>query len=163
MNKQKLIIGLLVLIIDQVLKGIIETLTKSYVIIDKVLSIKYVTNTGAAFSLFENNIIVLILISLVILVLVYNLSFSFKSNKINNITFGLLYGGILGNLIDRVFYGYVRDFISIYKFPIFNIADIAIVTGIILLIITSIKGELNSKRGDKIENKSGRENKVKSR
>jgi signal peptidase II len=163
MNKQKLIIGLLVLIIDQVLKGIIETLTKSYVIIDKVLSIKYVTNTGAAFSLFENNIIVLILISLVILVLVYNLSFSFKSNKINNITFGLLYGGILGNLIDRVFYGYVRDFISIYKFPIFNIADIAIVTGIILLIITSIKGELNSKRGDKIENKSRRGNKVKSR
>ena len=163
MNKQKLIIGLLVLIIDQVLKGIIETLTKSYVIIDKVLSIKYVTNTGAAFSLFENNIIVLILISLVILVLVYNLSFSFKSNIINNITFGLLYGGILGNLIDRVFYGYVRDFISIYKFPIFNIADIAIVTGIILLIITSIKGELNSKRGDKIENKSRRGNKVKSR
>lgn len=163
MNKQKLIIGLLVLIIDQVLKGIIETLTKSYVIIDKVLSIKYVTNTGAAFSLFENNIIVLILISLIILVLAYNLSFSFKSNKINNITFGLLYGGILGNLIDRVFYGYVRDFISIYKFPIFNIADIAIVTGIILLIITSIKGELNSKRGDKIENKSRRGNKVKSR
>jgi signal peptidase II len=163
MNKQKLIIGLLVLIIDQVLKGIIETLTKSYVIIDKVLSIKYVTNTGASFSLFDNNIIVLILISLVILVLVYNLSFSFKSNKINNITFGLLYGGILGNLIDRVFYGYVRDFISIYKFPIFNIADIAIVTGIILLIITSIKGELNSKRGDTNENKSRRGNKVKSR
>jgi lipoprotein signal peptidase len=88
MNKQKLIIGLLVLIIDQVLKGIIETLTKSYVIIDKVLSIKYVTNTGAAFSLFENNIIVLILISLVILVLVYNLSFSFnRSSKYFHLIF----------------------------------------------------------------------------
>ena len=45
MNKQKVFIGLFVLIIDQVLKGIIETLTKSYVIIDKVFSIKYVTNT----------------------------------------------------------------------------------------------------------------------
>ena len=163
MNKQKLFVGLSVLIIDQVLKGIIETLTKSYVIIDKVFSIKYVTNTGAAFSLFENNIFVLILISLIILVLAYNLSFSFKSNKINNITFGLLYGGILGNLIDRVFYGYVRDFISIFKFPVFNIADMAIVCGIILLIITSIKGELNSKSGDKNENKSRRGNKVKNR
>lgn len=163
MNKQKLFVGLSVLIIDQVLKGIIETLTKSYVIIDKVFSIKYVTNTGAAFSLFENNIFVLILISLIILVLAYNLSFSFKSNKINNITFGLLYGGILGNLIDRVFYGYVRDFISIFKFPVFNIADMAIVCGIILLIITSIKGELNSKSGDKNENKSRRGNKAKNR
>lgn len=163
MNKQKLFVGLSVLIIDQVLKGIIETLTKSYVIIDKVFSIKYVTNTGAAFSLFENNIFVLILISLIILVLAYNLSFSFKSNKINNITFGLLYGGILGNLIDRVFYGYVRDFISIFIFPVFNIADMAIVCGIILLIITSIKGELNSKSGDKNENKSRRGNKVKNR
>ena len=160
---QKLFVGLSVLIIDQVLKGIIETLTKSYVIIDKVFSIKYVTNTGAAFSLFENNIFVLILISLIILVLAYNLSFSFKSNKINNITFGLLYGGILGNLIDRVFYGYVRDFISIFKFPVFNIADMAIVCGIILLIITSIKGELNSKSGDKNENKSRRGNKTKNR
>ncbi len=163
MNKQKLFVGLSVLIIDQVLKGIIETLTKSYVIIDKVFSIKYVTNTGAAFSLFENNIFILILISLIILVLAYNLSFSFKSNKINNITFGLLYGGILGNLIDRVFYGYVRDFISIFKFPVFNIADMAIVCGIILLIITSIKGELNSKSGDKNENKSRRGNKAKNR
>lgn len=163
MNKQKLFVGLFVLIIDQVLKGIIETLTKSYVIIDKVFSFKYVTNTGAAFSLFENNIFMLILISLLILILAYNLSFSFKSNRINNITFGLLYGGILGNLIDRVFYGYVRDFISIGKFPVFNIADIAIVTGIILLIITSIKGELNSKSGDKDENKSRRGNKAKNR
>ncbi len=163
MNKQKLFVGLSVLIIDQVLKGIIETLTKSYVIINKVFSIKYVTNTGAAFSLFENNIFVLILISLIILVLAYNLSFSFKSNKINNITFGLLYGGILGNLIDRVFYGYVRDFISLFKFPVFNIADMAIVCGIIILIITSIKGELNSKSGDKNENKSRRGNKAKNR
>lgn len=163
MNKQKVFIGLFVLIIDQILKGIIETLTKSYVIIDKVFSIKYVTNTGAAFSLFENNIFMLILISLFILILVYNLSFSFKSNKINNLTFGLLYGGILGNLIDRVFHGYVRDFISIGKFPVFNIADIAIVTGIILLIFTSIKGELKSKSGDSNEDKSRRGNKAKNR
>lgn len=120
MDKQKLFIGLIVLIIDQVLKGIISTLSESYVIIDKVFTIKYITNTGAAFSLFKNNIILLILISLFILVHVYNISFSFKSEKLTNLTFGLLYGGILGNLIDRVFYGYARDFIKIgnFNFPI---------------------------------------------
>lgn len=163
MNKQKLFIGLFVLIIDQVLKGIIETLDKSYVIIDKVLSIKYTTNTGAAFSLFENNTFLLILVSLFILVLVYNVSFSFKSDKLTNFTFGILYGGILGNLIDRVIYGFVRDFISIGNFPVFNIADSAIVIGIILLIIISIKGEFLKKGVEKDEDKSRRRNKRKDR
>ena len=163
MNKQKLIIGLFVLIIDQILKGIIETLTKSYVIIDKVFSIKFVTNTGAAFSILENNILLLIVVSISVLILVYNLSFSFKSDKLTNITFGLLYGGILGNLIDRVFYGYVRDFISIGKFPVFNIADMAIVIGIMLLVIISIKGEFLIRRGEKNEDKSRRNNKRKNR
>jgi signal peptidase II len=163
MNKQKLFIGLIVLIIDQLLKGILETINETYVIIDKVFSIKYITNTGAAFSLFENNTLLLILISLFILVLVYNVSFSFKSDRITNLTFGLLYGGILGNLIDRVFHGYVRDFIKIGKFPIFNIADICIVVGIILLIFISIKGELTSIRGEKNEDKSRRRNKHKNR
>ncbi len=163
MNKQKLFFGLVVLIIDQVLKGIISTLSETYVIIDKVFSIKYITNTGAAFSLFENNIFLLILVSLFILVLVYNVSFSFKSDKLTNLTFGLLYGGILGNLIDRVFYGFVRDFIKIGNFPIFNIADIAIVVGIILLVLISVKGEFISKRGEKDEDKGRRRDKRKNR
>ena len=104
----------------------------------------------------KNNIILLILISLFILVHVYNVSFSFKSEKLTNLTFGLLYGGILGNLIDRVFYGYVRDFIKIGNHPIFNIPDIAIVIGIILLMFICIKGEFISKRGEKDENKTRR-------
>ena len=163
MNKQKVMVGLFILIIDQLLKGILETITKSYVIIDKVLSIRFVTNTGAAFSILENNILILIIVSISVLILVYNLSFSFKSDKLTNITFGLLYGGILGNLIDRVFYGYVRDFISIGKFPIFNVADIAIVVGIILLIVISIKGEFLVRKENKNENKSRRRNTNKNR
>lgn len=163
MNKQKLFIGLIVLIIDQVLKGILETINQTYVIINKVFSIRFTTNTGAAFSLFENNVLILIFISLLILILVYNVSFSFKSDKLTNLTFGLLYGGILGNLIDRVFYGYVRDFIKVGNFPIFNIADSAIVVGIILLVYISIKGEFASKRGEINENKNRRSNKRKNR
>lgn len=163
MNKQKVMVGLFILIIDQLLKGILETITKSYVIIDKVLSIRFVTNTGAAFSILENNILILIIVSISVLILVYNLSFSFKSDKLTNITFGLLYGGILGNLIDRVFYGYVRDFISIGKFPIFNIADMVIVVGIILLIVISIKGEFLVRKEINNENKSRRRNTNKNR
>ena len=63
----------------------------------------------------------------------------------NKIAFGLVFGGLLGNLLDRIIYGYVRDFISLqfgsYQYPIFNIADIAIVIGIIFIIIAIIKKE----------------------
>jgi signal peptidase II len=70
---------------------------------------------------------------------------NFKKNKRNNIAFSLLIGGILGNLIDRIIHGYVIDYFHFYLFgydyPIFNIADIGIVIGVILIIISIWKGE----------------------
>ena len=57
----------------------------------------------------------------------------------------MLLGGILGNLSDRILFGYVKDFISLYifgySFPVFNIADICIVVGVIILIISILRGE----------------------
>ena len=71
--------------------------------------------------------------------------YKFKLNRRNIIAFGLLFGGIIGNLLDRFILGYVRDFLDFYilgyDFPVFNISDCAIVIGIILLIIAIIKGE----------------------
>ena len=89
------------------------------------------------------------------LVLVYSLMFSYASNKFNDTAFGLLFGGILGNLCDRIFYGYVRDFIGLnifgYNFPIFNIADMSIVIGVILIVVATFKGDvkngINRRRG----------------
>ena len=78
--------------------------------------------------------------------------YSYKDNKLNNIAFGVLFGGILGNFLDRLFVGFVRDFISFkignYYFPTFNIADMAIVIGVILIIISTIIEERN-KNGNK--------------
>jgi signal peptidase II len=78
--------------------------------------------------------------------------YSYKENKLNNLAFCILFGGILGNFLDRIFVGYVRDFISFkfgnYYFPTFNIADIAIVIGVILLIISTIVEEM-TKNGNK--------------
>ena len=75
-------------------------------------------------------------------------SYFFKKTKLNTYGFGLLLGGILGNLSDRLIFGYVKDFLDFiifkYDFPVFNIADICIVTGVALLIISILKGEDNS-------------------
>ena len=80
--------------------------------------------------------------------IIYRYMYNFKQNKRNNIAFGLIIGGIVGNLIDRVFLGYVRDFLSFkifsYNYPIFNFADIFIVIGVFLLIIAILKGEDNN-------------------
>lgn len=70
---------------------------------------------------------------------------SFKKSKVNALAFGLVYGGLLGNLFDRIRFGYVIDYLKFYiggyEFPVFNLADTAIVVGFILMFIAIIKGE----------------------
>lgn len=146
MNKKKFRISIIVLIIDQILKLLVQTFETNVSIIKNLFAISYYQNTGAAWSILEGEQLLLIIISLVMIVIVYSMMFSFEENKLTNIAFGILFGGIIGNLIDRVLFGYVRDFIAItifgYYFPIFNIADIGIVLGVFLLIIETVKGEI---------------------
>lgn len=89
-------------------------------------------NYGAAFGILKGSGNLLILVSFAIIAcLIY---YYFK-NKENPIGFGLLLGGITGNLIDRLVFGYIRDFIQISIYPAFNIADIANVIGVLIIIL----------------------------
>ena len=103
-------------------------------------------NTGAAFSILSSNTLLLILISVLALNLIY--FFLIRGKQLNNfeeIIYGILIGGIIGNLIDRVVHGSVIDYLDFnlfgYNFPVFNFADICIVISIILIIISICKGE----------------------
>lgn len=148
MNKKIFFISVLVIIFDQVSKLVIENILnvgQSITIIKNFFSLTYINNYGAAFGIFKNSPIFLLFISIVALILIYSNSFNFKSNKKNDFAFGLITGGILGNIIDRLFLTYVRDFLSFKLFswyaPVFNIADSAIFVGVILLIIAILKGD----------------------
>ncbi len=148
MNRKIFIVSVLSLLIDQISKIGISMFLKideSVVIIKNFFSLHFIENYGAAWSIFDNKIEFLILVSLIALFILFRYMYSFKENTKNNIAFGLLVGGIFGNLIDRVFLGYVRDFLSFklfsYHYPVFNFADTAIVIGIFLLIIAILKGE----------------------
>ena len=152
LNKKTYIIAILILIIDQVSKSLIEVFFKfneSIQIIRDFFYITVVHNTGGAWSIFDNHSHFFILFSIIAVIILIKFMFSFKNNLRNNIAFSLTIGGILSNLADRIFLGHVRDFLDFklfgYNYPIFNIADIAIVIGVILLIVAIIKGE------DKIE------------
>ena len=143
------IIAIIIVILDFFIKTIVKQnmeLLENIVIIPNFFNITYVENTGAAFSIFENNKYFLIIISIIILFLILK---HIKENKLNQkleiISFGLILGGLLGNLIDRIVYSRVIDYLSFnifgYMFPVFNLADIAITIGVFMLIIVLIKQE----------------------
>lgn len=140
---------ILVIGLDHLTKYMAISLKEGDIIIfDKFLKLTYLENRGAAFGILENKKIILMIITLLIIgfVIVY----IFKNYKslvsFEKVIYGLLLGGALGNLIDRIFRGYVIDFIFVrlpfnYDFPVFNVADIAVVVSCILLVIFSLKGQ----------------------
>lgn len=148
MNRKVFIISVLSLLVDQVSKILISmflNVDERIIIIKNFFSVHFIENYGAAWSILSNKLEFLIFFSLLALFIIYRYMYNFKHNKRNNVAFGLIIGGIFGNLIDRVFLGYVRDFLSFklfsYNYPIFNFADSFIVIGVFLLIVAIIKGE----------------------
>ena len=149
MKKKSLIVLisiLLLIVFDQIVKYLIVNnfnIGEEKILIDNFLKFIYIRNTGAAFGILSGNIIFLIGISLL---LIFYIVKEMKKNIDNNLSllsFSLILGGAVGNLIDRIFRGYVVDFISFTLFQremsIFNIADMYITIGVILLIYIVLK------------------------
>lgn len=148
--KKIYIIALISLIIDQIVKILVSNyliLGQTIKIINNFFYLTYVQNTGAAFSILIGYRYILIIITLIFLYYLYKyLKKQTNSSKLAILSQGLLLGGIIGNLIDRIIYGYVIDYLDFmifnYNFPIFNLADTFIVIGCIILVINSyLKGE----------------------
>ncbi len=99
----------------------------------------HIYNTGAAFGLFRDQSFALTIVALVGIVglllyaLVFYRHFPLLDNRLGRLALGLILGGTVGNLIDRLHLGYVTDFIDVGIWPAFNIADSAIVVGAIIL------------------------------
>ena len=148
--KKVYIIALISLIIDQIVKILVSNyliLGQTTKIINNFFYLTYVQNTGAAFSILIGYRYILIIITLIFLYYLYKYTKKQTNpNKLAILSHGLLLGGIIGNLIDRIIYGYVIDYLDFmifnYNFPIFNLADTFIVIGCIILVINSyVKGE----------------------
>lgn len=154
--KKILPITIISLLLDQIVKILVinnMNLFDSINIIDDLFKITYVRNTGAAWSILSDSTLLLIFISIIALVVIYLYFIKNRNlNKLENISYGLLMGGILGNLLDRIIHGYVIDYLDFkiinYDFPIFNIADICIVISIILIGISLIVGEMNERNNN---------------
>lgn len=113
------------------------------------LNITYVRNIGAAFSFLEGKTLLFIVVAIITLNVIYYFYKKDNMTKLKEITYSLLVGGIIGNLIDRVLHGYVIDYISIiifkHYFPIFNFADMCIVVGCFIMLYIVVKEESKCK------------------
>lgn len=149
MNKRKFFILIIILIcIDQISKFLVvfnkDNLPKT--IIKNFLNITYCENKGIAFGLASGYVQLFSIITLVIIVtILICVCINFKKiNTFLSIGIGLLISGGVGNLIDRLIRSYVVDFIDFgdfINFPIFNIADIFVVIGVIVIGISFLKNE----------------------
>lgn len=133
----------ILLMIDQMIKLFISSkmnLFQEITIIPNFFSIHYVKNTGAAFSILQDNTIILTIISVIVIFFLDQYIRKEEKNlgKKDIISLGIIMGGIFGNLIDRIIHHGVIDYLSFqfstYEFPVFNFADMCIVIGVGLLI-----------------------------
>lgn len=123
--------------LDQITKYLAATnLKTSFSIIGEFFKLQYSENTGIAFSIPIPPLILIVASTLLIIAIVYLVrkELSLRS-RLTQICTALVLAGGVGNLTDRIFRGFVIDFISIWKWPIFNLADTYIVVGILLIII----------------------------
>ncbi|WP_446899331.1 signal peptidase II [Clostridium sp. LBM24168] len=116
-------------------------------IIENFFSFFYTENKGAAFSIFQGRTTFLTIMSMIVMcfIIFYIVKYRPK-DKFVKISLALIISGAIGNLIDRIKYKYVVDFISvhykdIYYFPIFNVADILVVIGTLILAVCLLRDE----------------------
>ncbi|MDA0180780.1 signal peptidase II [Solirubrobacter phytolaccae] len=126
-----------VVALDQLTKAIVRSeIEYPFEKHDLVLGLKLVHthNTGVAFSMFSGGGAVVVLIALVALAALLGFFFTHLKTRLVWLPTGMLLGGAVGNLIDRIRLGWVTDFIKIPHWPAFNVADIAVTLGVIVLI-----------------------------
>jgi signal peptidase II len=137
-------IAILVVAADQLSKGWIQSNFYPGQSVPETgfFRLTYAQNTGAAFSIFFGRTEILAVVSIigVILILAYNFlmyrRFPFLNTRLNKVALGLILGGTVGNLIDRLWLHYVRDFLDIGPWPVFNVADSSTVVGVIIFAVS---------------------------
>ena len=141
-----LALSILIFLIDQYTKYLMLNNNKKLINKDLLLfKLDFVRNYGAAFNIFNGSRILLSFISIVFSILLIYLIF--RKNKINLLdlySYSFILGGTIGNGMDRILKGFVIDFINlnVINFPVFNIADISINIGFILLLFSIFKNNL---------------------
>lgn len=139
------VIILILILIDQVSKSFAFNLSKdNYKIINDFFYVTKVKNKGAAWGAFSGQMWLFYIVSIIALYFMYKLyTKSLNLSKYLNVAILFMIAGTIGNFIDRILFGYVRDFLNFfiftYDYPVFNFADMLLVVGVGLVILYIVK------------------------
>jgi len=134
----------LVFLLDQVTKNLVVVYLwpLGSIRLAGPLHLTYVENRGAAFGMLQNQTLFFVVVGLVV---VAGLALSYRylptASPLLNLCLGLQLGGALGNLVDRLRQGYVVDFVDLVWWPVFNVADTAIVVGVCVMAYYLVRGQ----------------------
>ena len=132
-------ITLIIIFIDQITKFLIKInfeLNQTLPILKNIFHLTYIHNFGAGFGILQQQRFILIFISIIVIgFILFYLDRIKEKERLLQILVGFILGGTIGNLIDRIAYGYVIDFLDFRVWPIFNFADSFVTIGVIGLII----------------------------
>lgn len=136
----------LVVVLDQITKQLFWRNGQNYDIIDGYLHITLVKNAGAAFGVFQGGRLFFVIASVIAAVLITFVALRLpRAETVRRFHLSLILGGAVGNLIDRVLYGEVIDFVQIgfrgKYWPVFNVADMAVTIGAALLILHALRSQ----------------------
>ena len=135
----------LIFIFDRISKIYISALLpsqKSYPVVKNFFHLTLVKNKGAAFGLLPGYLPLFLAVSFVTIIIILFLHFQKKIKaRAGTFALGLILGGTLGNLYDRLFHGAVIDFLDFRFWPVFNLADSAITGGVIILAWICLRGK----------------------
>jgi len=162
------VVTLVILVVDQVSKNMILAQFQhgeSVSVITDYFNITYVRNPGAAFGIFRDiqtnirELFFLMMPPVAMIIIFFMLRATPKAERLRTLALCSIFGGALGNYIDRVRFSYVVDFLDFhvknhYSWPAFNVADMAIVAGVSFLILLEVqlmKKEWTEKKSDKRE------------
>lgn len=156
------LISLVIVLLDQLTKLLVVwsmRLGRNIPIVPGFFDLTFVLNPGAAFSLFatlpewiRNPFFILISVAAAVLIVAYRSRY-LRENRLASVSLALILGGAIGNLIDRLRYGVVVDFLDAhiyqYHWPIFNVADSAISVGVTLLFIEMLLEWRRERKGSR--------------
>ena len=154
-----------ILVLDLVTKYVFDSMLsdgQTKTIIPALFNFKQVHNYGAAWGSFAGQQVLLIIVTFVFLA-IFAWFYIQEKNKswLFNIAFGMIFAGCIGNLFDRLVFGYVRDFIQFAfwtDFPVFNFADAALCIGVVLFVISMLVGGIKNRKNANKSQKEGEKN-----
>lgn len=131
-----------VFLVDQALKSVVEgamRVGESIVLVPGFLSLTHIKNDGGAFGILGGNQLVLLIASALAVGVVLWMLLAGEASRLTAVGCGLILGGAAGNLLDRLTAGEVTDYVHFSFWYIFNAADAAIVVGVVLLLLSSLR------------------------